>query len=109
MHPNFRESASAHAGANLVSCSLAFDSEGRNFIELQVPRIEQDSMSSSTFIPDSLEDPQFIPGENIGTGNGEPILAPATRPREAPTEFGEVVRSDRRSTLPGDSSPVHRR
>ena len=48
--------------------------------------------SSSTFIPDSLEDPQFIPGENIGTGNGEPILAPPTRPREAPTEFGEVVR-----------------
>ena len=47
--------------------------------------------SSSTFIPDSLEDPQFIPGENIGIGNGEPVLAPPTRPGEALTEFGELV------------------
>ena len=46
-------------------------------------------MSSSTFIPDSLEDPQFIPGENIGNGN--PVLAPPTRPGEVLTEFGELV------------------
>ena len=46
---------------------------------------------SSTFVPDSLEDPQFVPGENIGTGNGEPVLASPTRPGEALTEFGELV------------------
>ena len=28
---------------------------------------------------------------NIGTGNGEPVLAPPTRPGEALTEFGELV------------------
>ena len=47
--------------------------------------------SSSTFTPNTLDDPQFIPGENIGTGNGEPVLAPPTRPGEALTEFGELV------------------
>ena len=47
--------------------------------------------SSSTFTPNTLDDPQFIPGETIGTGNGEPVLAPPTRPGEALTEFGELV------------------
>ena len=45
----------------------------------------------SSHIPNILDDPQFIPGENIGTGNGEPILTPPTRPGAALTEFGELV------------------
>ena len=45
----------------------------------------------SSHIPNILDDPQFIPGENIGTGNGEPVPTPPTRPVEALTEFGELV------------------
>ena len=45
----------------------------------------------SSHIPNILDDPQFIPGENIGTGNGGPVLTPPTRPGEALTEFGELV------------------
>ena len=48
----------------------------------------------SSHIPNILDDPQFIPGENIGTGNGEPVLTPPTRPGlpgEALTEFWELV------------------
>ena len=45
----------------------------------------------SSHIPNILDDPQFIPGENIGTGNGEPVLTPPTRPGDALTEFGELV------------------
>ena len=44
----------------------------------------------SSYIPNILDDPQFIPGENIGTGNGEPVLTPPTCPGEALTEFGEL-------------------
>ena len=52
---------------------------------------------SSTYAPDTLDDPQFIPGENIGTGHGEPILMPPALPGETLwpgetlREFGELI------------------
>ena len=46
---------------------------------------------SSTYAPDTLDDPQFIPGENIGTGHGEPNLMPPAPPGETLRDFGELI------------------
>ena len=46
---------------------------------------------SSTYAPDTLDDPQFIPGENIGTGHGEPNLMPPASPGETLRDFGELI------------------
>ena len=46
---------------------------------------------SSEYTPNTLDDPQFIPGENIGTGHGEPVLKPPAPPGENLREFGELI------------------
>ena len=46
---------------------------------------------SSTYAPNSLDDPQFIPGENIGTGHGEPILMTPELPGENLRKFGDMI------------------
>ena len=46
---------------------------------------------SSTYAPNSLDDPQFIPGETIGTGHGEPVLISPEPPSEILKEFGELI------------------
>ena len=46
---------------------------------------------SSTYAPDTLDDPQFIPGENLGTGHGEPNLMPPAPPGETLRYFGELI------------------
>ena len=46
---------------------------------------------SSTYAPNTLDDPGFIPGENIGTGHGEPNLMPPAPPGETLRDFGELI------------------
>ena len=46
---------------------------------------------SSTYAPDTLDDPQFIPGENIGTGHGGPILKTPAPPGETLRVFWELI------------------
>ena len=46
---------------------------------------------SSTYAPNSLDDPQFIPGENIGTGHGGPILMTPELPGENLRKFGDMM------------------
>ena len=46
---------------------------------------------SSTYAPNTLDDPGFIPGENIKTGHGEPIMMPPALPGETLREFGKLI------------------
>ena len=53
---------------------------------------------SSPYASNSLDDPQFIPGENIGTGDGEPILMPPGLPGETLRIFWELIEQTFEST-----------
>ena len=61
-------------------------------ILLSHPLTSSNGFTATTYATNSLDDPNFIPGENMGTGHGEPKLTPPQLPAEILRTYAEQIK-----------------